>query len=224
MKYLLELPPTAEALALEPDWSEIDAELQIVYKKAPGSDNYVFAGEYFPDNDGISPEEDAIIVPVSSVYVGTTTWNANDEFSNLLGSSDDKPHDIGNVTSTWHKLADKANIPWLCHAERNKFYDCFSGSQVTNSGGKTYACDTSYVGGHVHKGRMPGTENDYSTIYVLPICHNHNSMCVNHGGTTPGNGNGFFMRLDHNTPVLKMTGYWPHKCIQEHLHKAQVIK
>lgn len=63
MKYLLNLPPTQEAQALNVDWNRLDQELQLVYKLDQGSQDYIFAGEYDTEADDIEDDENAIIVP-----------------------------------------------------------------------------------------------------------------------------------------------------------------
>lgn len=224
MKYLLNLPPTAEAQALKADWDKLNQELRLVYKLDPKSQNYIFAGEHQPKADGVSDDEEAIILPVSSVYVGPVIWTANTIFSNILQSSDDKPHDQQGRTSSWHNLADAAGISWSCHAEQDKFYDCFTGQQIASTPTKTYACDTVIVGGHVMPVQQPATAAHNSIVYVLPICHNHNSKGVNHDGRTPGNGNGFFMRIRAQTPVLQLRGYISGNVILPQLANAQIIE
>lgn len=224
MKYLLNLPPTKEAQALNVDWDKLDNELRLVYKLDKESGDFLFAGEYFPENDGIAENEDAIILPVSSTYVGPITWGANTVFSNILSSNGDTPHDQQGSSTSWHKLATAAGITWNCHAQQNAFYDCFTGQQVANTPQKTYACDNTIVGGHVMPMQRPATVALNSVVYVLPICHNHNSMGVNHGGTTPGNGNGFFMRTSGRTSVLQLKGYAPHNLVMPLLAQAQIIE
>ncbi|MCX4266138.1 MAG: hypothetical protein OSJ64_04930, partial [Firmicutes bacterium] len=84
MKYLLNLPPTPEAQALNVDWNRLDQELQLVYKLDQRNQDYIFAGEYDTEADGIEDDEEAIIVPVSSTYNGPIIWSANTIFSNIL--------------------------------------------------------------------------------------------------------------------------------------------
>ncbi len=223
MKYLLKLPPTQEAQALNADWDKLDQELQLVYKLDPESQDYIFAGEYNPEADGIEDDENAIIVPVSSTYIGPIPWSANTVFSNILSSSGDAPHDQQGKSTSWHNLATAAGITWNCHAQQNAFYDCFTGQRVANTPQKTYACDNTIVGGHVMPVQRPSTVARNSIVYVLPICHNHNSMGVNHNGQTPGNGNGFFMLTNANTAVIQLKGYMPNNMILPQLANAPTI-
>ena len=223
MKYLLNLPPTQEAQALNVDWNRLDQELQLVYKLDQGSQDYIFAGEYDTEADGIEDDEEAIIVPVSSTYIGPIIWSANTIFSNILSSSGDTPHDQQGKSTSWHNLATAAGIAWNCHAQQNVFYDCFTGQQVANTPQKTYACDNTIVGGHVMPVQRPSTVARNSIVYVLPICHNHNSMGINHNGQTPGNGNGFFMRTNANTAVIQLKGYMPNNMILPKLANAPII-
>ncbi len=223
MKYLLNLPPTQEAQALNVDWNRLDQELQLVYKLDQGSQDYIFAGEYDTEADGIEDDEEAIIVPVSSTYIGPIIWSANTIFSNILSSSGDTPHDQQGKSTSWHNLATAAGIAWNCHAQQNVFYDCFTGQQVANTPQKTYACDNTIVGGHVMPVQRPSTVARNSIVYVLPICHNHNSMGINHNGQTPGNGNGFFMRTNANTAVIQLKGYMPNNMILPKLVNAPII-
>lgn len=223
MKYLLNLPPTQEAQALNVDWNRLDQELQLVYKLDQGSRDYIFAGEYDTEADDIEDDENAIIVPVSSTYIGPILWSANTVFSNILSSSGDTPHDQQGKSTSWHNLATAAGIAWNCHAQQNVFYDCFTGQQVANTPQKTYACDNTIVGGHVMPVQRPSTVARNSIVYVLPICHNHNSMGINHNGQTPGNGNGFFMRTNANTAVIQLKGYMPNNMILPKLANAPII-
>ena len=223
MKYLLNLPPTQEAQALNVDWNRLDQELQLVYKLDQGSQDYIFAGEYDTEADGIEDDEEAIIVPVSSTYIGPIIWSANTIFSNILSSSGDTPHDQQGKSTSWHNLATAAGIAWNCHAQQNVFYDCFTGQQVANTPQKTYACDNTIVGGHVMPVQRPSTVARNSIVYVLPICHNHNSMGINHNGQTPGNGNGFFLRTNANTAVIQLKGYMPNNMILPKLVNAPII-
>lgn len=223
MKYLLNLPPTPEAQALNVDWNRLDQELQLVYKLDQESRDYIFAGEYDTEADDIEDDENAIIVPVSSTYIGPILWSANTVFSNILSSSGDTPHDQQGKSTSWHNLATAAGIAWNCHAQQNVFYDCFTGQQVANTPQKTYACDNTIVGGHVMPVQRPSTVARNSIVYVLPICHNHNSMGINHNGQTPGNGNGFFMRTNANTAVIQLKGYMPNNMILPKLVNAPII-
>lgn len=225
MKQFLNLPFSAAAQAVNADWQALDAELQLVYKKQPDGEDYLFAGAYWPENDGIADDEEAVIVPVSSVYKGTDDWAAGQAFANIIGSSGDDPKDKSGASSSWKKLSEAAGISWDCHAERDMFYDQFTGQPVTTPA-TLYVCNEdrlrpgdrlNMIGGHVLSGTIPGTVARGADVNIIPICKHHNSVTVNHGGRTPGNGNGFYMRTRYATKVLVMKGYLPRNLIQKYL-------
>ncbi len=227
MKHFLSLPLSQAAQALNIDWAQLDQELQLVYKKQPDGEDYVFAGEYFPDDDGVAEDEEAIILPVSSVYAGTEDWDAGADFANIIGSTGDDPKDNKGKGSSWKKLAEAAGISWECNAEKDHFYDQFTGQLVTVPA-RHYVCNQdrlkpgdrlNMIGGHVLAGTTPGRVTPGSTVRVIPLCKHHNSLAVNHGGRTPGNGNGFYMRTKFDTKMLLMNSYMPNSQVQKYLVK-----
>lgn len=214
MNRYINLPPTAEGAKLNFANNE---EYGAVYEES--EDGFVFRCSYDPQKDY---GEKCVILPLTSVYSGTEEWNAGDEFANVLESSSD--HGIyEEKPKKWHEICTAVGIPWKCCEAKDEFYDCFSGTRVTDA---KYKCDLIIIGGHVHKGRRPSTLTRNSEVYIIPICHNHNSKNVPHSPPyeTKGNGNGFFMKVGGlvgtKVNVLKMTGYIPKSTIKECVEKG----
>ena len=194
------LPPTEAGakLALPQELAE---QCKVVYEKA-AEGAYRFRCAYDPEVDYSG---DCIVVPLTSVYEGTEDWAAGRPFANVLGSTGDSGEYHG-ATMTWHAMADALGIPWACHEEQNNFYDCFSGNLLQ---GPEYYCGPNICGGHVIQGTRPAYLQTGSRVYIVPICSRHNSKNVPHGNpnTTPGNGNGFCMRMASDAKVIRLTGY-----------------
>lgn len=192
----LELPPTEKGAALR-----LSEEHRVVYEKC-GDDAYRFKCAYDPENEY---EDDCIIVPLTSVYEDTETWRAGTAFVNVLSSSGDHGYKDGKQ-QTWHDMANAVGIPWICHEEKDGFYDCFSGQRMS---GADYCCGSNVCGGHVVPGTVPHRLDVGDTVYIVPICTRHNSKNVPHiiPEPTPGNGNGFFMKMASTAKVIRLSGY-----------------
>lgn len=216
----IELPPTEAGAKIKAALGDI-AEPRIVYKRTieDGQELWRFHSLYTEDAE---ETEEYITVPLTSVYEGTEPWDAGDDFANVLGSTGDYGYDEDEqVQRGWKEFAEMAGISWECHAETDSFFDSENGQLIT--GGK-YTCNdrdqeqevlsNRVCGGHVIPGTNAMSLEKGSSLYVIPICKHHNSVNLPHidpDGTnrTPGNGNGFFMRLKDDTDVIKISAYAP---------------
>lgn len=220
MSKFLDLPPTKFGTALD-----IPDTFKIVYKKSCDNllnNTYSFFDIYSSD---IEYDENCVIVPLTSVYNGYETFEKGTVFVNILKSTGDVPRDTDEKRKTWKYFAQLAGIEWKCHASRDEFYD--SSKTDVLAKGQDFTCndcdkngeivDVNVVGGHVMMNRKtPCRMPNNSEVYILPICKHHNSKNVPHKNskninTTPGNGNGFYMKLSERVNVIKMKGYLPDK-------------
>ncbi|ASK28741.1 hypothetical protein CEY12_00815 [Chryseobacterium sp. T16E-39] len=124
-------------------------ELKVVYQDG------VFAGFY-------NPEEhyggEFVVRSIFSVWGGEVTFNKNENFANVIGSTND-PKIAGK---SWLKLwCDQFGIyPVSCSS--------LNYSPVT--------CNTSLVGGHVILGKKAQTvPKGSNSVYIMPICTAHNN-------------------------------------------------
>lgn len=212
------LPPSEEGKKLNLS-SQKNDQFKAVYKQVENCDDlYEFECIYSPE---IDYGEKRIIVPLTSVYNGYERFSKGTNFVNILGSSNDKPYDEQKAKKRWKDFAQLANITWECHAEKDKFYD--SQKRDIPATGKDFECngvddngnviDVNIVGGHVlMETTVARRLKEGSNAYIIPICKRHNSKNFphfnsNNKNTTPGNGNGFYMKLSSDTNVIKISGY-----------------
>lgn len=172
-----------------------DADLvsaKVLYKR--DAYGYRYYGMY-DDNALLEESGDYVTIPLTSAFVQRVPWRSSVPFANILGSTKD-------THPNFHKLANRYGITWTRH-EQKDVYDCFTSASCTLN------CNGNIVGGHVIRGTMPASLPKNSNFYVIPIDGGHNSSCINHGGLTPGNGNGFYMMMDShgNNFALEMRGY-----------------
>lgn len=186
------LPPTEGGKQL---FKHDDAALQsakVLYKR----DGYGYRYYGMCDANTL-PEEsgDYVAVPLTSSFVKKDPWNPAMPFANVLGSAKDSHPSFRN-------LAASCGITWIRH-EKTDVFDCFTHAQCS------LACNGAIIGGHVIPGTMPASLPKNSNVYIIPIDQGHNSRCINHGGKTPGNGNGFYMMMDdhNNNFAMVMRGY-----------------
>lgn len=202
--------------------SDFIKNFKLVYKKtedidSDGNNLYRYAGVY---ELGIDYGDECMILPVTSVFEGGEKFTAGTCFANILGSSGDVGYDADHSRKSWKQFARMLGISWECHAQENMFYDYITKKPTKDksfdcndrdiSGNVIEAC---VVGGHVIMNcERPKEVRDNSTVYIVPICKHHNSKCLKHldannHNSTPGNGNGFFMKLKDDTNVIKVSGY-----------------
>lgn len=140
----------------------------------------VLAGIYDPDNDEFDPMkfEDITLAPLTSVVTGgKQPIKANDDFVNVIGSSDDTPSRVpagSDITKS---------TPW------RRVWEIICGAGVVGSGnfcastGYNHICTDSmnpYVGGHILLGTINNVGQEVTHgdngVLILPIC-----KCANRG-------------------------------------------
>lgn len=217
--------PLTDAGAKLLKMNAIPVDFYVLYKKVTTDtdDGYLFAGFYNPANEY---NENYIAVPFGSTYDGQESWSAGTIFSNIIGSSqDDYQVYYDKKPKSWKELSKALGIPWRCLAERDKFYDINTQADFVppiDWKRNPFKCNDKdefkiimehcVVGGHVILEDSPREVEKGSSVYIVPICRHHNSVNVPHkdamnNNTTPGNGNGFFMKLGCDTDVIKLKGY-----------------
>ncbi len=213
----INLPPTKEGAKLLAELEKSGNEIpEVVYEKTEDGGGYVFKCAF---DDEVDYGDDCIIVPVTSTYKGTDTWDGGQKFANVLGSKGDKGRYDGRLI-TWENLYNIKHLPWERY-ENPEYYDCFDGTVLT---GAKFACDGTHIyGGHVIKGSEPKSLDPDNDVYIVPICSRHNSVNAPHitPRPTPGNGNGFYMTLRGNATdkkdVIEMQGYLKMQAIEEYI-------
>lgn len=194
MNRYVNLPPTEEGAKMKLTQEMID-NCRLVYEKTDDENIYKFKCIYSPETDY---GENCIIAPISSAYKGTEEWAVGQEFANVLKSTGDRNHPV------WHTLANENGVAWTEHEEET-IYDYLDDRAVqSNYHGVV-------VGGHVIKGKVPMSLERGSDLYIVPISQRHNSIHLNHINyvVTPGNGNGFYMKMKNipNRNVLAIKNY-----------------
>lgn len=177
---------------------EVKENCKVVYAKK--DDGYYFHSLWNPDKDDQLEEDRHIIVPLHSVYGGTFNYTKNDVFSNVIGSSVDKY--TPDKSKSWIQLFRDKNIPCDCCVMDNTFYDSNDKSGSTYF--IDYHCNGSIVGGHVINDFDAKDVSANSIVYLLPICHAHNSCCTDNTGR---NGSGFFMMPEKDGKGIILRSY-----------------
>nr|WP_315030091.1 hypothetical protein [uncultured Chryseobacterium sp.] len=124
-------------------------DLKVVYQ------NGVFAGFYNPEEHY---GEDFVVRSVFSVWGGEVTFSKNENFANVIGSTNDP------------KIAGKS---WL-----KLWSDQFGGypSNCTSLNYSPVTCNSNLVGGHVIKGKKAQkVATGSNSVYIMPICSAHNN-------------------------------------------------
>lgn len=189
------LPATEEGAKLNLTYEQ-EHTCKVVYKPAEDGKGYVFS-ELWDIRPEIKYSDSYIIVPVRSVYVDKFTYRADDIFANIIHSSAD--HCPSN---SWKQLLISHGIDCSQCATDGYFYDSKDHS------GKTYftdyQCGGEIKGGHIINSFSADTVPSGSFVYMLPICHNHNSCCTDDTGR---NGSGFFMMPRSEGQGIRLRGY-----------------
>lgn len=169
---------------------------KVVYKPSEDGEGYVFSELW-----DVRPEkeypDDHIIVPVRSVYVGPAPYEDNDVFANVIGSDPDPC-----PSSSWIQLFRDHGIACDQCATDGTFYDSRDPSGRTYF--TDYHCGGGIKGGHVINATAASSLRPNSYVYLLPICHNHNSCCTDNTGR---NGSGFFMMPESAGTAILLSGY-----------------
>lgn len=200
-KFLTHMEHTEEGAKLMLT-EEQEKNCRVVYRRSEEDpEHFVFAGLW---NSEQEYPDDHVIVPLRSVYDGLSReYNAETAFVNVLGSSKDpRPSD---VTSWIDLITSKLSgyITNTCCAQRDKNYDIRTDNKIdmkcTNGG-------FDVVGGHVLIGtKIPKHVGEGGKVWLLPICHAHN--------TGAESGGGYYMKLGR---VMKAVG------LKDYLKRSQV--
>ncbi|VFA40161.1 hypothetical protein [Chryseobacterium indologenes] len=128
--------------------SEEHEDLKIVYQ------NGVFAGFYNPQEQY---GDEFVVKSIYSVWGGEVTFSKNENFANVIGSTNDPKI----ASKSWLQLwADQYGYPSCCTS--------LNYSPVT--------CTSSLVGGHVILGRKAQkVATGSNSVYIMPICKAHNN-------------------------------------------------
>jgi hypothetical protein len=122
---------------------------------------------------------------VCSTYYGTTTWNLNTAFANVIGSTHDpKPSGYSSWINLWATTCN------------NGYYTTHCSSYNYEDGHTPFSCNTDdFVGGHVILGKTAKSVATGGTVYIFPICKRHN-----------GNDN-IYMSMRYNPKGVVLTNY-----------------
>lgn len=153
--------------------------------------DYSYHGPYA---DGGKYPDGAIAIPVESTVERIENFKADQEFANVIGSSRDKRHE----GTSWIDVYNRRVNPIFGTS-------CCTDGRFYGWHGAPPACEgrNHVLGGHIIKGtaaRQVGV--DGQGVYILPICHKHNTSSC--GG---GTGTGFYMKTSRIIPALKLTNY-----------------
>ena len=155
---------------------------KLVYQRDetdPG--RYLFAGFWDPEEDY---PDDQLVVPLRSVFGGTAQYLNNQVFANIIGSTGDPRHGY----TSWLDIFRQNGVPCGNCVTDGYFYAPYDRSGRTYF--VDYRCGGGMKGGHVVDDFNNASPAAGSRVYLIPICHNHNSCCTD---VTGRNGSGFFM-------------------------------
>lgn len=170
---------------------------KLVYKRDETNLNlYLFTGFWDPAEEY---PNDQVVVPLRSVFGGTRQYQNNQVFANIIGStSDPRPHSC----TSWLDLLRQNGISCEKCVTDRYFYD------PRDQSGRTYFvnywCGGGLVGGHVVGDFENAAPAAGGTVYLIPICHNHNSCCTDKTGR---NGSGFFMMPEAAGTAVVLNNY-----------------
>lgn len=191
------MSPTESGLSLNLT-HEQEHQCKVVYKKSESDDaKYIFFELWNPARDY---SEDYIIVPLRSSFGGVEKYDSGQLFSNIIGSTYD-PHPKG-YSGPWIDLLKAKGINCDKCVTDGYFYkpsDHSGGTYFTD-----YKCDTTMVGGHVLESFNNESPAEGSTVYLVPICHNHNSCTTDTSGK---NGSGFYMITKSSGKAIVLENY-----------------
>lgn len=120
---------------------------------------------------------------VNSTFRGTVTWSRKVFFANVIGSTKDpKPKGVTSWLGLWMDKCNSGRSPARCT------------SYMWSSSGEI-VCGSSLVGGHVILGKWAQSVARGRSIYIFPICRQHN-------GSDPN-----YMKCIYNQKGIEMR-YW----------------
>lgn len=177
---------------------------KVLYRKMEDG-RYIFDGLWEPEDNGDDGVE-RIAVPLRSVIGDPEDYDMTATFANIIGSArDPKPG-----KKSWREVMHNNGIDCSACATDGGFYNPDDGSCF-----ETITCKSEekyLVGGHVTFGRYNQRTKDIkgTTVYLLPICKEHNSICE-YSHPAPGErepGTGFYMKPKAPGKVLTLLKYF----------------
>jgi hypothetical protein len=106
---------------------------------------------------------------INSTYVGIVTWAPDQVFANVIGSaSDPKPGGARSWIGLWMDHCNDGVRPSYCSS-----HNWFSADPAKQ-------CSYAMVGGHVITGTTAKLLPVGSTVYIFPLCSNHNGYFSGH--------------------------------------------
>lgn len=175
---------------------EQEHNCKLIYKKSDKEIEYQFY-EFWDISADREYSDDYIIVPFRSAYDGLFNYTSRDIFANIIGSTSDPC-----PSSSWVSLLISVGINCNQCVTDGDFYDSRDHSGRTYF--TDYSCGGGIVGGHVMN-RFDATSVQAGfSVYLLPICHNHNSCCTD---STGRNGSGFYMMARQNGKGIRLRAY-----------------
>ena len=129
---------------------EVSRDLMRVYRDGE------FVESYDPDKEYGS---DCSFITVESTFAGTFNFAVNAAFANVRGSTRDPKINNQSWIALWTATFHNAGPQGIC-------------ASTTFPAG--FACGGNIVGGHIVSGTQWRSPPQGSTVYIIPICHNHN--------------------------------------------------
>jgi hypothetical protein len=172
---------------------EQEHNCKVVYKKSEEEGKYSFNSLWEPEHEY---SDEYLIVPLRSVFDSIFDYQQNWVFANIVGSSGDPKHSY----ESWKALLENHGVDCSNCATDEKFY--ISSNDMVDP---SKHCGGIILGGHVVLGRKNESPPKGSTVYLIPICHNHNS-CSTAGGSGPGTG--FYMKTRTNGKAICLRSYF----------------
>lgn len=195
--YFKNYPKTEEGKKLQLD-DDLAKELLVVYRRISENGNWEFHG--LKNDDEIYLEDD-IFMPVESTYGGYIRVLAGTNFTNVIGSKDDRMTGV----SSWIRLMEKVyfdnklpmNLLNSCCTDGN-YYDSNSQGIIKSE------CKGCLVGGHVLlNSKVNDNPRMGAIVYLLPICSSHNvsRLCGGKAGTY------YFMKAKCDIYAIQLNKY-----------------
>jgi len=221
---LVTLPPTEFGAKLA---INSDEDFRVVYRPSERNpDFYIYHELWYPDEDY---PDGYIAVPLNSVFGGTQTFAKDTVFANVEGSSrDPKPINPNDPQKkrydSWRKLMkDKISNYTTCCAEKDTVYNSSTQQRdtrfiCTNEGKEDYSEGIYMQGAHVLMNETASRKPpEGSTVYMLPLCLNHNifDKITGHYGT------GYYMKLRRAQEVIILNGFIPTLTIQNAISQEE---
>jgi hypothetical protein len=177
-----------------------EQQCKAVYKKHADKEGYHFHALWNPNRDY---GDEYVILPLRSVYDGTMDYDGGDVFANIIGSTDDERHGV----SAWLDLFRDHGIACDSCVTDTYFYTEKPNPETGEMEEvyfTDYRCGGGMVGGHVVGGESACEMPEGASVFLMPICHNHNSCCTDGSGK---NGAGFYMHAAASGKAVKLKNY-----------------